>query len=159
MSFLRRVLGAVGLGAVVALSLALLRPAAVAGDGEAKPGDPPPAAPGPATPKAADPKPAPAPPSAEDEDLAEFVDRNVEKGWAAFRRGNHDEALTRMARLAARVPDHPLPPLLKARVFTRTGKYTEALELVMGFARLAPAAIEQGVRRLADLFEAGHDAD
>lgn len=138
MSFLRRVLGVVGLGAVVALSLALLRPAAVAGDGEAKPGDPPPAAPGSDVPKANDPKPAPAPPSADDEDLAEFVDRNVEKGWAAFRRGNHDEALTRMSRLAARVPDHPLPPVLKARVFTRTGKYTEALELVTAAATLRP---------------------
>lgn len=143
MPFLRRVFGVVGLGALVALPLALLRPAAVAGDGDAKPGDPKPAEPPAVPPKPADP--ASADPAA-DEELAEFVDRNVEKGWAAFRRGNHDEALTRMARLASRVPDHPLPPLLKARVYARTGKYTEALELATVAAARAPD--DRGVEAL-----------
>lgn len=111
MSLLRRVLGVVGLGAAVALLPLVPRPAAVAGEGDV---------------------------ATEDDDLAEFVERNVEKGWAAFRRGSHDEALTRMERLAARVPDHPLPRLLKARVYTRIGKYDAALALVTEAVAAAP---------------------
>jgi len=119
MSFPRRVLVVVGLAAGGALCLALPGPVAVAGDTDT---------------------------AADAEELAEFVDRNVEKGWTAFRRGNHDEALTRMDRLAARVPDHPLPRVLKARVYTRIGKYAEALDLATAAAAAAPD--DRGVEAL-----------
>src|SRR4051812_44028615 len=50
--------------------------------------------------------PAPAPPAGAapateaEEDRKEQIDRHVERGWKAFRGGNHEEALTRMERLA-----------------------------------------------------------
>jgi tetratricopeptide (TPR) repeat protein len=83
---------------------------------------------------------APAPPVAPkvDEEKQEAIDRQVDRGWAAFRRGNHEEALTRMDRLAGLDPAHPLPRYLKARVLTRTGKYLEALDHATAAVLAAP---------------------
>ncbi len=75
--------------------------------------------------RADDPPPAPA----SDDDKAEQVERQTKRGWAAFRQGNHDEALLRMERLAKIDPGNPLPRLLTARVYARTGKYEAALAL------------------------------
>ncbi len=67
-----------------------------------------------------------APPA--DDERQEAIDRHTEKGWKAFRSGNHEEVLQRMERLAALDPKDPLPKYLTARVHARTGKYEEALK-------------------------------
>lgn len=94
----------------------------------------------------ADDPPASPPGDAGGEEEAEFVERQATRGVAAFRRGNHEEALARMARLAARVPGHPLPRVLRARVLTRTGGYEEALRLATEAAAAAPE--DRGVEAL-----------
>jgi tetratricopeptide (TPR) repeat protein len=77
-------------------------------------------------------------PDLSDEDQ-EAVERHVTRGWDAFRKGNHEEALARMERLQRLVPDHPLPRYLTARVKARTGLYEEALALATAAATAAPA--------------------
>jgi tetratricopeptide (TPR) repeat protein len=78
---------------------------------------------------------------AEDE-RKEAVDRQVERGWAAYRRGNHEEALARMERLAKIDPEHPLPDRIAALVHARTGAYEEGLE------RASKAADDRGLLAL-----------
>lgn len=79
-----------------------------------------------------------APPGDADEDLAELIDRHVERARTAYVRGNYEEVLSRMERVAARSPSHPLPRALKARVFHRTGRYADALALATEASAAAP---------------------
>ncbi|MDA1194940.1 MAG: tetratricopeptide repeat protein [Planctomycetota bacterium] len=69
------------------------------------------------------------PVSAEEEERLEALLLNTEKGWAAFRTGNHEEVLARMKRVAKYDPASPLPTYLTARVHERTGQYEEALRV------------------------------
>ncbi len=122
--------------------------------------DGPPAIP-PATPPETPPK---TPPVAEsgptnDEIRAEQIERQASKGVTAFQRGNHDEALTRMDRLAKLDPANPLPAYVKARVLTRTGKYADALVLATAAATAHPT--DRGVEALRfELFRRlGRDDD
>ncbi|MCA9314774.1 MAG: tetratricopeptide repeat protein [Planctomycetes bacterium] len=62
----------------------------------------------------------------DEEERLEDIERHTERGLRAFARGNHDEVLARMKRLAELAPDDPLAPYLTLRVLTRTGKYEEA---------------------------------
>lgn len=113
--------------------------------------DGPPVAPGsppvvPDSPPVAPPVPTPVPASADEEAKAEQIERQTKKGVTAFERGNHDEALTRMDRLAKLDPESPLPTYLKARILTRTGKYEEALVLATAAATAHPD--DRGVEAL-----------
>lgn len=65
--------------------------------------------------------------SAEEEERLEALEYNTEKGWKAFRTGNHEEVLARMKRVAKYDPESPLPAYLTSRVHERTGAYEEAL--------------------------------
>ncbi|MDJ0975986.1 MAG: tetratricopeptide repeat protein [Planctomycetota bacterium] len=67
----------------------------------------------------------------EEEERLDAIDRHTERGWRAFRRGNHDEVLARMKRLRRYDENSALADYLTARVLERTGKYTEALETVV----------------------------
>jgi tetratricopeptide (TPR) repeat protein len=69
-------------------------------------------------------------PAGQDEERAERIALQVERGSKAFQSGNHDEVLARMKRLAELDPEHTLPPYLTARVHERRGEYAEALALV-----------------------------
>ncbi len=128
----------------------------------------PPAAP--PAPGGAPPDPAPAPDAkppapaspvadADADERAEQIDRQTTKGLTAFNRGNHDEALTRMERLASSTPRTRSPKYLKARVLARTGKYEEALALSTEAAAAHPD--DRGVEALRfDLFRRlGRDED
>ena len=103
------------------------------------------------------PVPAPAPESAAEEDRQEQIDRHVQKGWKAFRGGNHEEALTRMERLAKVDPANPLPKYLTARVYARTGKYAEALALATAGAAEHPDDRATEVLRFDLLLRLGRD--
>jgi tetratricopeptide (TPR) repeat protein len=85
-----------------------------------------------------------APPA--DEERQDAIDRHVEKGLAAYRRGNHEEALARMDRLAKIAPEHPLPTTLAARVHARVGRYEEALDLASKAAAAHPE--DRGIEAL-----------
>jgi tetratricopeptide (TPR) repeat protein len=68
-------------------------------------------------------------PTLSEDERQEAIERHAERGWAAYRRGNHEEALTRMERLGRLAPEHALPRRLSALVKTRTGEYEDALRL------------------------------
>jgi len=115
--------------ALALLALTATRPAwLIADDAPPAPAAPPsPTAPpldppAPATPGGAD--------AAADDDRAEQIERHAKKGVTALARGNHDEALTRMDRLEKLDPSSPLPSYVRARVWTRVGKYAQALDVV-----------------------------
>ncbi|MGE0193959.1 MAG: tetratricopeptide repeat protein [Planctomycetota bacterium] len=75
----------------------------------------------------ADDDPTAAPPTdVDEEERLEDIERHTERALRAFARGNHDEVLARMDRLADLAPEDPLAPYLTVRVLTRTGKYAEA---------------------------------
>lgn len=57
----------------------------------------------------------------------EAAERHAERAFEAFTTGNHEEVLKRMERVARYAPESPIPFLLKARVFERTGRTREAL--------------------------------
>lgn len=68
---------------------------------------------------------------AEDDDEAEderqeAIERHTERGWKAWRGGNHEEVFARMERLQKVDPEGTLAPYLIARTQFRTGKYEEA---------------------------------
>jgi tetratricopeptide (TPR) repeat protein len=65
-----------------------------------------------------------------DEERQEQIERHTTRGWAAFRKGNHDEALLRMERLEKLDPKSPVPRLIRARILARTGKYADALSAI-----------------------------
>ena len=65
-----------------------------------------------------------------EEERLEAIERHTERGWKAWRSGNHDEVLARMARLAKADPDSPLPSYLTGQVYVRTGKYAQARKLL-----------------------------
>ncbi len=76
--------------------------------------------------------------SEEEEERLEAIERHTEKGIEAFRRGSHDEVLSRMKRLARYDKDNPLVAFLTARVQRRTGKYKEAIETVAAARKVTP---------------------
>ncbi|MFV1958196.1 MAG: hypothetical protein ACC662_02160, partial [Planctomycetota bacterium] len=53
----------------------------------------------------------------------EAAERHAERGWKAFRSGNHEEVLARMERVERYDPSSPLPAYLRGRVGERTGQY------------------------------------
>ncbi|MCC7138413.1 MAG: tetratricopeptide repeat protein [Planctomycetes bacterium] len=89
------------------------------------------------------------------EERAEAVDRQVQKGWAAFRRGNHEEALARAERLEKLDPGNPVARVLKARVFARTGRYEEGLALAEAAVRAAPGDLRSAALRYDFLLRLG----
>jgi tetratricopeptide (TPR) repeat protein len=98
-------------------------------------------------------------PSAQDEERAERIALQVEKGWKAFQTGNHDEVLARMKRLAELDPQHTLPPYLTARVHERRGEYMEALALVEPAHERRPDDRGLEALRLEVLLELGRLSD
>jgi tetratricopeptide (TPR) repeat protein len=78
-------------------------------------------------------------PTLSTDERLEAIERHTERGWKAFRSGNHEEALQRMERLAKLDPENPLPKQLTARIKARTGKYEEALALATEAAGKHPA--------------------
>src|SRR5690606_10521056 len=54
------------------------------------------------------------------ERIAEDIERHTERGLRAFARGNYDEVLARMKRLADVAPDDPFAPTLVVRTLART---------------------------------------
>ncbi|MHC5012139.1 MAG: tetratricopeptide repeat protein, partial [Planctomycetota bacterium] len=63
----------------------------------------------------------------EEEERLEAIDRHTERGWKAFRSGNHAEALARMNQLERYDPENPLPDYFRARIHARTGNYEDAI--------------------------------
>ena len=96
-------------------------------------------------------------PEGGEEDVAEQVERHVTRGLAAFRRGNHEEALARMERLAKVDPKHPLPRVLRARILARTGRYAEALALASEAVTAAPGDRRAAALRFDMLRRLGRD--
>ncbi len=75
----------------------------------------------------------------EEEERLEAIERHTERGWKAFRSGNHDEVLARMDRIERYAPESPLPDFLRARVELRQGAYEEALERLVKAVAAHPA--------------------
>ncbi len=101
---------------------------------------------------------------APDDERADQIERHTTKGLAAFRKGNHEEALVRMDRLEKLDPKNPLPRQIRARIFARTGRYEEALALASEAVaadpkdRRATALRFDLLRRLGRLGDAERDA-
>lgn len=74
-----------------------------------------------------------------EEERQEAIELNTDRGWAAFRSGNHEEVLARMKRLRKYDPGNPLADYLTARVYVRTGRYEKALDTTAAALAKHPA--------------------
>lgn len=66
--------------------------------------------------------------TAEEEERLEAIDRHLERGWRAYKRGNYEEVQARVKRLLRYDPDSAVPNWMGGLAFARTGKYDEALD-------------------------------
>jgi len=98
-------------------------------------------------------------PTPEDEERAEQIERHTTKGLAAFRKGNHEEALVRMDRLEKLDPKSPLPRQVRARIFARTGRYDEALALTSDAVAADPTDRNATALRFDLLLRLGRHVD
>lgn len=97
--------------------------------------------------------------TADQEELAERIALQVEKGWKAFRTGNHDEVLSRMKRLQELDPAHTLPAYLTGRVHERRGEYAQALAVVEPAQQQRPDDRELTALRFDLLLDLGRLGD
>jgi len=96
--------------------------------------------------------------TAEEEERQEAIERHTERGWKAFRSGNHEEVLARMKRLAKYDPRNPLPLYLRARVAERTGDYEKAFQTASAAAAAHPEDLRVEALLFKTLFERGRVA-
>ncbi len=95
----------------------------------------------------------------EEEERLEAIDRHSQKGWKAFRTGNHEEVLARMKRLAKYDPKNPLPLYLTGRVQERTGAYQKAFDTATAAAVAHPDDRRVQALRFKTMFALGrHEA-
>lgn len=95
----------------------------------------------------------------EEEERLEAIERHTEKGWKAFRTGNHEEVLARMKRLAKYDPENSLALYLTGRVHERVGDYQKALDIATAASAAHPADRQITALRFKALFAMGrHEA-
>ncbi|MDJ0523238.1 MAG: tetratricopeptide repeat protein [Planctomycetota bacterium] len=91
----------------------------------------------------------------EEEERLEAVERHTEKGWKAFRTGNHEEVLARMKRLGRYDPKSHLPAYLSGRVYERTGEYQKALDAATAASTARPEDRRATALRFKTMFATG----